>query len=137
MRALFYTLMIGLSGVCFGQTKKEYHDAKQTQLKSETEFYKGMPHGLHIEYYPSGKMSRRGFYDYGKEDSVWTFYYEDGARKAIENYLKGKKWGTNTYFFKNGKVAQITKYENDLADSVWTSYHENGKIKSRETFERG
>jgi len=27
------------------QLKKEYYDNEQTQLKSETDYYRGMPHG--------------------------------------------------------------------------------------------
>jgi uncharacterized protein len=129
--------LILLSSWGFSQPKKEYHDAAQTQLKSETDYLKGMPHGTHLEYYKSGRVSRKGFFNYGKEDSVWTFYYEDGKKKAIENYVKGKKWGTNKYYFKSGKIAQVTKYENDLSDSVWTAYYENGNVKSKETFELG
>ena len=129
--------MIILSSWGFSQPKKEYHDAAQTQLKSETDYLKGMPHGTHLEYYKNGRVSRKGFFNYGKEDSVWTFYYEDGKKKAIENFMKGKKWGTNKYYFKSGKIAQVTKYENDLSDSVWTAYYENGNVKSKETFELG
>src|SRR4051812_46159984 len=121
MRFLSYIFLFFLSTQVFSQIKKEYHDAKQTQLKSETDYYKGMPHGKHVEYYPSGKISRQGFYNYGKEDSVWTFFYEDGTKKAVERYFRGKKDGTNTYYFKSGKIAQITKYADDLADSTWTS----------------
>ena len=137
MRFTTSIIFLFISLAISSQPKKEYFDAKQTQLKSETDYYKGMPHGSHAEYYVTGKVSRRGFYDYGKEDSLWAFYYENGTKKALENYLKGKKWGTNVYYFKTGKVAQITRYENDFADSVWTSYFENGQIKSKETFEKG
>lgn len=71
--------------VLTGQPKKEFYDAQQTQLKSETDYLKGMPHGTHIEYYKTGKLSRKGFYNYGKEDSIWTFYYENGTKKAVEH----------------------------------------------------
>ena len=97
MRLKVICCLMILSIWSFSQPKKEYHDAAQTQLKSETDYLKGMPHGTHTEYYKSGKISRKGFFNYGKEDSTWTFYYEDGKKKAIENYLKGKKWGTNRY----------------------------------------
>jgi len=102
------------------QLKQEFYDNKQTQLKSETDYYKGMPHGLHTEFYKSGNVSRKGYYHYGKEDSTWTFYFEDGTVKAREHCFRGKKWGRNLYYFKSGKLAQITKYHNDLSDSIWT-----------------
>src|ERR1044071_913249 len=127
------------------QLKKEYYDNEQTQLKSETDYYRGMPHGPFYEYYKNGKVSRKGYYYRGKEDSVWTFYFDDGNTKAIERFSRGKKNGTNVYYFRSGKIAQITKFtlaakKNvyfDLADSVWTAFHENGKVKSRETFVNG
>jgi uncharacterized protein len=137
MRLILHSFFLFISLTIFAQPKKDYFDAQQLQLKTETDYLKGMPHGTHLEYYKSGKLSRRGYYDYGKEDSIWTIYYETGSIKAIEHYLKGKKWGTNTYYYKNAKPAQITHYENDKADSVWTSYHENGNVKSRESFEKG
>src|SRR3954469_151266 len=119
--------------IFFAQPKREFYDGQQTKLKSETDYYKGMPHGNHKEYFTSGKLSREGRYKYGKEDSTWTFYYENGKKKAQENFAASKKWGTNTYYYKSGKLAQITHYEDDLADSVWTSYYENGQVKSRES----
>ena len=119
------------------QLKKEYYDAEQTQLKSETDYYKGMPHGPYYEYYKNGKVSRKGFYDYGKEDSTWLFYYDDGSLKALERFVKGKKWGTNAYRYKNGQIAQITKFTNNLPDSTWVSFYENGKTKSEESFVNG
>ncbi len=128
----------------FSQLKKEYYDIEQTKLKSETDYNKGVPYGAHFEYYKSGKLSCIGHYysgrlNYylGKEDSVWTYFFEDGAVKAREYFSKGKKEGTNVYYFKSGKRSQITKFTNDLADSIWTSYFENGKVKSIEGFENG
>src|SRR5688572_29517429 len=100
MRFLLSFTIVFISLQAFGQPKKEYYDANQSQLKSETEYYKGMPHGPFTEFYQSGKVSRRGFYKFGKEDSVWTYLYPNGKKKAIENFVSGKKWGTNHYFFK-------------------------------------
>jgi 3-hydroxybutyryl-CoA dehydrogenase len=39
-----------------------------------------------------GRKTGKGFYNYGKEDSVWMFFYEDGTIKALERYYKGKKY---------------------------------------------
>src|SRR6218665_451225 len=100
MRFLIYFFLLFLSFSALAQPKKEYHDVRQTQLKSETDYYKGMPHGKHVEYFKSGKVSRRGHYTYGKEDSLWTFFYEDGTKKAVEHYEAGKKSGTSVYYFK-------------------------------------
>ena len=144
MRFLIFILLFALSLNVSSQLKKEYYDAKETQLKSETDYYKGMPHGVYTEYYQSGNVLSKGYYysgklnQYlGKEDSIWTFYYEDGTKKARERYEKGKKSGTNVYYFKSGKISQLTKFTDNLADSTWTSFYESGKVKSRENFEKG
>jgi antitoxin component YwqK of YwqJK toxin-antitoxin module len=110
MRILSLIFLVSFSFELFPQLKKEYYDPKETQLKSETDYYKGIAHGLHTEYYKNGNVSRKGFYNYGKEDSVWIFFYEDGTIKALERYYKGKKYGTNRYNFKSGKIAQINRY---------------------------
>src|SRR5688572_5509538 len=85
----------------YSQPKKEYYDQQQIHLKSETDYYKGMPHGKYREFYKSGKVSREGSYYYGQVDSVWTIYYDNGQKKAIEGYFRGKKSGTNRYYFKS------------------------------------
>ena len=97
MRYLISLLLL-LPAALFSQVKKEYYDAQQTQLKSETDYFKGMPYGAHFEYYQSGKLSCKGHYYsgrsnvfIGKEDSVWTYFFEDGTVKVIEYFYKGKK----------------------------------------------
>src|ERR1043165_7058546 len=128
-RSLLF-IFVFISSLAFSQLKKEYYDNEQTKLKSETDYYKGMPHGPYYEYYQNGKVMRKGFYIYGKEDSTWTVYYEDGDVKARENYKNGKKFGTNKYFYKNDQLAQITKFSanplrggDPLPDSVWTAFY--------------
>ena len=103
MRILYFLIVL-TPFLSYSQLKKDYYDNQQTQLKSETDFYKGMPHGPHYEYYKNGKLSRKGHYYQGKEDSVWVFYFEDGGVKAQERFFRGKKFGTNSYYFKNGKT---------------------------------
>ena len=137
MRQLVLLLFFIFKLNCFSQLKQEFYDAQQTKLKSETDYYKGMPNGAYIEFYKSGNVSRKGFYNYGKQDSIWVVFYEDGSKKAIERFFKGKKWGTNSYFYKSGKLAQLTRYINDLPDSTWTAFYEDGKIKSLEPFVNG
>jgi len=50
MRIVFPVILLFLSAALFAQPKKEFYDAQQTQLKSETDYHKGMPHGSHTEY---------------------------------------------------------------------------------------
>ena len=127
----YFTLFfICLALIAYTQPKKEYYDAEQLKLKSETNIVKGMPHGKHVEYYKSGTISRKGSFYNGKEDSTWYFYYETGNLKATENYLRGKKNGHNRYYFKNGELAQETVFKLNLADSIWTSYYENKIVKT-------
>ena len=82
------------------QPKKEYYDAEQIKIKSETNIIKGIPHGKHVEYYKNGKVSRKGYFFSGKEDSTWYFYYENDILKASENYYRGKKMDTISIILK-------------------------------------
>ena len=66
MRFLIFILLFALSLNVSSQLKKEYYDAKETQLKSETDYYKGMPHGVYTEYYQSGNVLSKGYYYSGK-----------------------------------------------------------------------
>src|ERR1700754_1438215 len=105
MRFLAFILLSCCFTFTNAQVKKEYYDDKETQLKSETDYYKGMPYGVYFEYYKSGNVLCKGHYYsgrlshfLGKEDSTWTFFYEDGTKKAVERYDKGKKNGRNVYY---------------------------------------
>ena len=74
-----------LTFTSIAQPKKEYYDSEQTQLKSESNIVKGMPHGRHVEYYKNGNVSRRGSFYNGKEDSTWYFYYENKILTRNQN----------------------------------------------------
>ncbi len=136
MTRTFYLFLvfIAFQVLVIAQPKFEYYDEDQKQIKSEEHFLKGNPHGKTITYFKNGKVSKLGWNKYGKQDSVWKYYYENGTLKAEEHFSRGMKTGRNTYFYKTGKPAQQTVFDQDRPDSTWTAWYENGQIKSQEVF---
>ena len=118
--ALFITCYL-LFIACIAQPKYEYWDADKKQVKSEDNYKRGIAHGKTVSYFKDGKIARWGWYKYGKQDSIWKFYYENGNPKAIEHYNFGVKQGHNLYYYNNGKQAQETVFKKDRPDSIWTS----------------
>ena len=129
---LFCLVFTALS--VFAQPKYEYYDEDKKHIKSEEHFIKGISHGKITTYFKNGKVSKIGWNKYGKRDSVWKYFYEEGKLKAEESFTKGIKNGRNLYYYKSGKPAQLTLFDFDRPDSIWTSWHENGNVKGRESF---
>lgn len=45
----------------------------------------GFYHGYTRTYYPNGKLKETGFYNNGKKEGIWNYYYKNGnPRKVIE-----------------------------------------------------
>ncbi|HET6993188.1 MAG TPA: hypothetical protein VFJ43_17775, partial [Bacteroidia bacterium] len=115
--------------------KIEYWDEQKKHKKSEEFLVNGKLEGKCYYYFKDGKMDHNGAYKNGLQDSVWTYYYEEGTKKGQETYFEGKKSGPASYWYKNGNSYMSGKFIENLADSVWTTYYESGKIKSSEQYQ--
>ena len=88
-------------------------------------------------YYLSGAVKGKGKYVNQLKDSTWTYYDEDGNKRAIENYSMGKrdkKWET---YFPDGKLAEEKMWKDDFENGKWKQYFPNGKTKVVATYENG
>lgn len=112
---------------------KYYYDTGKMQTKMN---HKGF--GTYsIVYYKTGEVKAVGKYINQVRDSTWTYYDEEGYKKATEFYKKGlkdKMWYT---YFKNGQVAEEKEYVNDFENGVWNKYEQDGKKKMTATYVDG
>jgi len=76
---------------------------------------------LIIEYYPNGKIKKKGYHGHYANKEISTDYY----------------LGTWYYYNQNGTLHHTIYYHNDLPNKAFTlkkEYHTNGKVKSIEKY---
>ncbi|PWH86309.1 toxin-antitoxin system YwqK family antitoxin [Brumimicrobium oceani] len=100
-------------GIC-----KEYHQDKNSTLKSEVEYKDGLPHGSYIHYSANGHKEREGIF-YGEIQLGDTIY---------KNVYEGE---ILTYY--NGILFRKEHWENFMKNGVQETYSQhNGKLNKRE-----
>ena len=97
---------------------------RRRQLRSETTYNKGS--GEYREYYPSGKLLRKGNLVDEKRQGKWEYYYEDGKLEGTCVYDKGK--GTYYGYFPNGNLQTKGTLEDDLKTGTWEIYENDGTL---------
>lgn len=117
------------------QFLKKSFGIRRRRRKSVEYTVNGKLEGVCYYYFKEESLDRTGRYKDGKQDSIWTFYFNDGNKKATESYFQGRKSGKANYWYKNGNKFMTGKFVENLADSTWVSYFENGKMKSIENYQ--
>lgn len=77
------------------------------------------------------------FYNHGKRDSTWIWYYEPDKIRTIQNYKNGKEHGVRIDYYKNGNKKKEIIYANDVKHGETTSWYENGKVKYECNYNEG
>ena len=77
-------------------------------------------------YYPYGQKYSEGTYKDGRQDGVWTWWYEDGKKIGEGSYLNGD--GTDLGY------RGVPRYGRD---GKWTFWYENGQKYTEGTYKNG
>ncbi|SIP85995.1 MORN repeat protein [Pacmanvirus A23] len=122
-----------------GEVKK-FHTCGNT--KSHIKFSGDKRHGLHLEWYPDGKLKKKGNFDNGVEHGEVCLWYENGNKKLLCNYVFGKQNGekihwdsfgriTSKHFFKDDKLhGPVIVYR--ARDTIYSNFREgyrHGELK--------
>jgi len=128
MRILFILLFALLVGACQQQNsqsanqkenngkeapqtsyvKKNYHD--NGALMSEIPVQDDVIHGIAKNYYKSGKLHSRVYYDRGeKTKTVW--YYESGEVYRVTTFKDNKIDGIRKFYYRNGTLKAEVPYK--------------------------
>ncbi len=121
---------------------KFYHENGQLAMEGSYDvvgFGDEVPVGLHISYYPNGKLMRKqNFNKQGLMIGLQEEYYENGQLRQQTNFTEtGISDGTSTEYYPNGQVGRTGKYLNDKQEGTWFVYFENGKISQEITYKQG
>jgi antitoxin component YwqK of YwqJK toxin-antitoxin module len=91
--------------------------------------------GFFKDFYPSGRLKHKGYYDQGQIITVFTNYYENGQ---VERDFKSKteRRGTLEVFYKSG--ALLSRVEWIGGESLkWEDYYPYGQLEFAEEFNKG
>jgi hypothetical protein len=103
---LFLLPIVALYGALLGVKRAEYIEAKWvlqslphgvittfredgTRFK-ETTYHRGLPHGLHRDYWPNGMVAYEGQFVNEKQDGQWRQYNQDGSLRQVYRFNSGK-----------------------------------------------
>ncbi len=93
--------------------------------------------GEYISFFMNGNMEKKGNYDEGLPEGLWTYYYENGKKKMHGELEAGEPSGYWTYYFENGSKKMEGEMVGDRRDGDWLIYYQNGVVKRRGAFVDG
>lgn len=124
-----------ICGLCFSfsmlQAKSEvpYHQLKEIAGYTyyEEELYTGKAVDDRDRYY----------FEEGKADGTWLFFYPNGNIKTIENWKEGRLQGKYLLYLEDGTKSMQTFYENGKDNGEYRLYYPNGNLRIRGAYEAG
>jgi len=91
--------------------------------------------GQVFSLFEDGKKKGEGTLKDGKEDGLWTGWYENG-QKEYEGTLK-TDYGEITEWYENGQKKSEETYRNKEKDGLWTYWYETGQKYRERTYKDG
>lgn len=80
-----------------------------------------------------GKLIEGG-YRSGTQEGIWTMWYPNGQRSAIDHYHDGVQDGLHTSWYANGQKAIEGMYRAGKREGVWTQWDPSGFSTKRQTY---
>ena len=94
--------------------------------------------GLILTKYESGQNKSKGYLTDGKEDGIWTYWYENGQKSREVDYLFGQTYdGLFTTWYDNGNKKSEGRYKDGMMNDFWTFYHRNGNKQGNGSYQNG
>ncbi len=99
----------------------------------------GGPRLVHDEWAP-GKPKRHGTVIDYKQEGLWEYWYDNGAKESAGNWVHDKQDGEWTWWYPDGRIKQTGSYQGtgiDLSNrsssprtGMWRYWHPNGQLES-------
>ena len=132
-----------LTGLLNGITKEEEGEA----LKYVKDYY---PIGINLvgvvrDWIDNTVENREDEYEYedewnyknGKDDGIFTKWYENGEKEFEGNYKNGKEYGIFTVWYENGEKKSERNWKDGKLDGIWTGWFNNGEKKFEYNYKNG
>ena len=138
---LIALLLIVGCGKKDGVNKTYWDDGSLESVKT---YKDGQLNGLAIYYYWSHEddyhiknYQHKGHFKDGKEDGLWTHWWENGQKQGETTFKDGTPDGLDTYWHENGQKSFEGTYKDGKQDGLWTHWWENGQKKEEGTYKDG
>ena len=95
-----------------------------------------MEEGLREEWFLDGTQASRGAFVKGVQDGVWTFWHENGAKKAESTFHSGTEMGIRSTWYASGQQESQSEVTDSLQHGERVFWHENGQIRAQAYFDR-
>lgn len=102
------------------------HKKKECFYDAKGEFHGKM---VHYEGFSVEEPTAVQFYKHGVRDSTWTWFYNGGKIKSVENYKNGKEHGAKLEYYENGNKKYEAKYLNDKKVGLLSEWYGNGQLR--------
>jgi len=120
--------------------KIDLGDAETQKIIAEAIDYKKITDdytGWAKRIWDNGQIKALGQINDGKEEGLWTEWYESGNKLTEVNYKDGKMEGVGTLWYENGKKQTESNYKNGKHNGLWKHWFENGQKKGEGNFKDG
>ncbi len=106
-----------------GTSVSMYDDRTRAE---EVTWKDGRMHGLKTEFYKNGVVHAKLFFEEGKRNGPFTYYYPNGSEKMKGNYKYDLLHGELTGFYGNGQMSYLHNYEDGVRTGWLYTWHDNG-----------
>ncbi|MBL8013055.1 MAG: tetratricopeptide repeat protein [Candidatus Omnitrophica bacterium] len=97
-------------------------------FNSEIENLVKIKNGFYKDFYSSGKIRNRNYFQDGKFNGVQFSYFENGYIKEKSNFRHGVANGKSVFYSEDGKVEGVFMYKDGKRNGVTKIYYPNGKM---------
>ena len=102
-----------------------YSDEKKVATDSPPD---GKEESLYTKWYENGQKKSTLSYKNGELEGLSTFWYENGKIEAEQNYKNGKLVGINEWY-EDGKEWRVAKFKNEKQEGLCVAWYKNGHKK--------
>jgi Uncharacterized protein conserved in bacteria len=114
--------------------KYEEYYSTNGQKKSETNYQDGKQNGLFTSWYENGKKENEENYQDGKQNGLVTGWYENGQKESETNFKDGKVNGLYSVWYENGQKKTEINYKDGEINGLFTWWYENGQKMSETNY---
>ena len=113
----------------------DYHESGELLCLEHYEM--GIPSGFFRRWYANGHPESEGFFRDGKEDGVWTLWFENGKKREMKVFQRGILEGLYAWWFSNGQLRAEGNYKEGKKEGIWIHYDRLGKEKNCMIYSKG
>ena len=73
----------------------------------------------------------------GKEERLWTDWYDGGQRRVEGCFVEGKEDGHWIFWFRNGQKSSEGNFVSGTQDGCWRFWYSNGQKKKENNWKEG